>query len=80
MCNITGHINKISDNESVNIPDKSDNVLDKSDNIPDKSNNVSYNEPYKPDNVLKKVQIKIYDKEELRIKRLEFYDNKKFDS
>ena len=118
MCNITGHVNKISDNESDNVsdnvsnnvsnnvsdnisnksdnvPDKSDNVSDKLDSVLDKSDNVSYksvNVPDKSNNVLKKVSkklskksiikvpIKIYDKEELRIKRLEFYDNKKIDS
>jgi len=99
MCNINGHVNKISDNESDNVsnnvPDKSDNVSNKSDNVPDKSDNVSNksdNVSNKLDNVLEKVSkkstkkvqikvpIKIYDKEELRIKRLEFYDNKKIDS
>jgi len=89
MCNINGHVNKISDN----VIDKQDSVadkLDKLDNVTDKPDNVSYisdNIPDKSDNLLKKVSkksikkvpIKIYDKEDLRKKRLEFYDNKKID-
>jgi hypothetical protein len=106
MCNINGHVNKISDNVSDNVidkpdnmTDKPDNMIDKQDNATDKSDNLSYisdnvsdnvsdNATDKPDNILKKVSkksikkvpIKIYDKEELRKKRLEFYDNKKIDS
>jgi hypothetical protein len=120
MCNLTRHINKISDNESDNVLDKLDNLSEILDNVSYKSDNkqdnASDNVPYNPDNlpdnasdnlpdnasdnlpdnvlekvskkILKKsikkvpikVPIKIYDKEELRNKRLEFYDNKKIDS
>jgi len=81
--------------KSDNVPDKLYNVSNILDNVPDKSDNVSNildNVPNKSDTVLEKISkkvskkpikktpVKIYDKEELRKKRLEFYDNKKIDS